>query len=125
MCASRGATRAPLTTDSLRPDGSSSSSLSPPSGALELGSSVPPVSVQMNDCWARLTIWPMHLSKLLDKVIMNKEKNDVIPDMMLGSIPLDVVLFTQNVTHNMHCYIVSRSIIRGNIAYLVIYVITM
>ena len=67
----------------------------------------------------------MHLSKPLDEVIMNKEKNIIIPDTMLGSIPLDVVLFTQNVVHNTHCYIVSRSIIRGNIAYLVIYVITM
>ena len=44
---------------------------------------------------------------------------------MPRSIPFDVVLFTQGIAHNMHCYIVSQCIIGADITYLVMDVITM
>ncbi len=82
-CTSRGLIRAPLITESSGPDRLGSSP------SCNLGSSMPPVSAQMNDCWARLTICPMHLSKWLWKVVLNKEKSVVIPDaIVMTSSPI-------------------------------------
>ena len=69
--ASRGLIRAP-TNDSSGSNRLSSSSLSTTLGSSRLA--VPPVSAQMNACWARLMMWPKHLSKLLWEEMINKEK---------------------------------------------------
>ena len=41
--------------------------------------------------------------------MINKESVD-IPDTMPGSVPLDAMLFAQNLAHDMHCNII-RSIV--------------
>src|SRR5258708_36632705 len=79
-----------------------------------LSPDLPPTSVQINACCARLMMWPTHLSKLLISRSINKE-NYVMPDMMPVSVPLNAMLFTQILTHNIHFNFICRGIVLINL----------